>query len=476
MRCGSAWTPPMGLPPRIPGAPGSGIDRMATIALCVWPLAGNIGGPLTLAKRLRERGHAVCVISIPDAASMVRAAGLPFEPLFAEMFPPGFLLDLRKRFATLSLFARLREMRIWTQRYEALIDAVVAGRNPEIEAVLDRVAPALVLVSTSIPYTAIVGLLALKRGIPFAYVTSLFSHYMDPANPPLSSRCIPKRGPIGRLQLRLLWWHFLISKQIQQRLIIALGLDIDISRVLRRLAASTHLANSGLQWRSFVAPLVPAPEFFFKPAGLDFPVSLQPDSFRLGLAPATQPTGIPFPWDRLDPRRKLLLCSLGTLLYLPLSRQREMLQAVVDAAEARPEWQLVIATGPYVDPDELHVRAPTAIVLQHVPQTEVLQRARLMVTHGGANSVHECAYFGVPMAVFPIGFDHPGCAARVVYHGLGLRGDVRRATADDIGRLIDAVAADRAMSDRCAAMAVRLREAARDQTGLQALDALAGGS
>jgi UDP:flavonoid glycosyltransferase YjiC (YdhE family) len=449
---------------------------MATIALCAWPLPGAISGPLTLAERLRERGHRVCVISIPDAAPMVRSAGLPFEPLFAEMFPPGFLLDLRKRFAALGLFSRLREMRRWTQRYEALLDAVVAGRNLEVEAVLDRVAPALVLVSSSIPYTAILGLLALRRGIPFAYVTSLFPHYQDPASPPLGTGYIPKPGAIGRLRVRLLWWYFLLSNRIRQRLIIALGLEVDTPRVLRRLTASTRLMDRGLEWRSFIAPLVPAPEFFLNSGELDFPVTLRRGSSRVGIVPAARPTGIPFPWDRLDPGRKLLFCSLGTLLYLPLSRQRAMFQAMVDAADARPDWQLVIATGPYVDPDELRVRAPTAIVLRHVPQTEVLRHARLMVTHGGANSVRECAYFGVPMVVFPIAFDQPGCAARVVYHGLGLRGDVRRATAADVGRLIDAVAADGAISDRCAAMAVRLREAAQDQTGLHALEAMAGAS
>ena len=77
------------------------------------------------------------------------------------------------------------------------------------------------------------------------------------------------------------------------------------------------------------------------------------------------------------------------------------------------------------------------------------------------------------MIAFPLGFDQFGNAARVVYHGIGLRGDARRATADDIGRLIDAVAGDEAMRRRCARMAERLRDHDQYEEGMRSLEALA---
>ena len=77
------------------------------------------------------------------------------------------------------------------------------------------------------------------------------------------------------------------------------------------------------------------------------------------------------------------------------------------------------------------------------------------------------------MIAFPLGFDQFGNSARAVYHGLGLRGDFRRATADSIGRLIDAVLADEAMVGRCAAMAAWARDNDPYESEMAALEALA---
>ena len=47
-----------------------------------------------------------------------------------------------------------------------------------------------------------------------------------------------------------------------------------------------------------------------------------------------------------------------------------------------------------------------------------------MVTHGGMNSIVECIYRQVPMLAYPLNrcWDQPGNAARIVFHGLGMRG------------------------------------------------------
>jgi UDP:flavonoid glycosyltransferase YjiC (YdhE family) len=64
-------------------------------------------------------------------------------------------------------------------------------------------------------------------------------------------------------------------------------------------------------------------------------------------------------------------------------------------------------------------------VYRTAPQLQILQKAQLMITHGGINSVKECIRFGVPMMIYPLRgiHDSVGCAARVVYHNLGRRGN-----------------------------------------------------
>ncbi len=62
-----------------------------------------------------------------------------------------------------------------------------------------------------------------------------------------------------------------------------------------------------------------------------------------------------------------------------------------------------------------------------------------MITHGGASSVKKCLYYGVPMIVIPFAEDQYGTAARVVYHGLGVRAELRKLTVKHLQDLVEAV-------------------------------------
>ena len=81
-----------------------------------------------------------------------------------------------------------------------------------------------------------------------------------------------------------------------------------------------------------------------------------------------------------------------------------------------------------------------------------------MITHGGFNSVKECIFFDVPLIVFPVIRDHPAIAARVVYHGLGITGDIRETSVDQIHNFIDRILEDSTFKARVAAMGKIFRE------------------
>jgi hypothetical protein len=74
------------------------------------------------------------------------------------------------------------------------------------------------------------------------------------------------------------------------------------------------------------------------------------------------------------------------------------------------------------------------------------------------NTVRECLFFGVPMVLFPLAFDNPGCAARVRYHGLGVSGDLKHATPHTILHLVSTVLEDPAYKRRAEEMQDRCRE------------------
>ncbi|SEU02263.1 macrolide family glycosyltransferase [Paenibacillus sp. NFR01] len=81
---------------------------------------------------------------------------------------------------------------------------------------------------------------------------------------------------------------------------------------------------------------------------------------------------------------------------------------------------VVLAIGNKVQAADLGRIPDNFIVKSYVPQKEVLQQAKLFITHGGMNSVHEALYNGVPLVVLPQSADQPLIARRVAESGAGI--------------------------------------------------------
>ena len=60
------------------------------------------------------------------------------------------------------------------------------------------------------------------------------------------------------------------------------------------------------------------------------------------------------------------------------------------------------------------------IIRQHVPQLDVLEKAKLFVSHGGMNSTMEAMNAGVPLVVVPQMHEQEVTAKRVDELGLGV--------------------------------------------------------
>jgi zeaxanthin glucosyltransferase len=140
----------------------------------------------------------------------------------------------------------------------------------------------------------------------------------------------------------------------------------------------------------------------------------------------------------------------------------------------KPEWHLLLSLGRHLRVEELGTLPPNVHATASVPQLAVLERARVMVTHGGLGSVKECIQFGVPMLVIPLAIDQPGNAARVAYHGLGLHGDVTSST-DELSELLAAVLGDARYRTRTLAMQTRFREVEGAMRGADLVEAMASG-
>ena len=72
-----------------------------------------------------------------------------------------------------------------------------------------------------------------------------------------------------------------------------------------------------------------------------------------------------------------------------------------------------------------------------VPQTKVLPKVDLVITHGGNNTVIESFYFGKPMIVMPLYVDQFDNAQRIHEKGFGIRLNAHRCTKDQLTNAIN---------------------------------------
>ncbi|MFJ7159909.1 glycosyltransferase [Streptomyces sp. NPDC101118] len=157
----------------------------------------------------------------------------------------------------------------------------------------------------------------------------------------------------------------------------------------------------------------------------------------VGPALGARPPAAEFPWSRLDPDRRRVLVSLGTLNQEAGSR---FYAGVLAAAERLgDEVQVVLAapaaalTGPVPD----HV-----LVRDSVPQLDLLPHLDAVVGHGGHNTVCEALAHGLPLVVAPIRDDQPIVARQVVAAGAGVRVRFGRPRAEELYGAVAGVLGD----------------------------------
>jgi MGT family glycosyltransferase len=144
-----------------------------------------------------------------------------------------------------------------------------------------------------------------------------------------------------------------------------------------------------------------------------------------------------FPWSEVQ-HPVVVYVSLGTLFNTDAAFYRTCFDAF-----GREDAQVILSIGTNTPAASLGAVPPNFILRPQVPQLDVLDRARVFVTHGGMNSVSESLLKGVPLVVIPQMGEQKIVGRRVEELGAGeyldksavtaatLREAVRRVLADD---------------------------------------------
>jgi zeaxanthin glucosyltransferase len=172
----------------------------------------------------------------------------------------------------------------------------------------------------------------------------------------------------------------------------------------------------------------------FSTRGLLGDAAIPPRTILVGPSIPSRPRGdeAAFPFEHLSSTRPLVYCSFGSLL----SRQPDLWRTLFVAL--RPlDVQLVASMGPLSSGPELAKLARNDwILVPYAPQLRLLPRAKIFVTHAGANSVMEALHFGVPMVAIPIGHDQPIAAHYLTKTRAGTVVARDRATPDRLREVI----------------------------------------
>jgi MGT family glycosyltransferase len=145
-------------------------------------------------------------------------------------------------------------------------------------------------------------------------------------------------------------------------------------------------------------------------------------------------TPVPFDWDWLDPTKRHVLISLGTVNQ---DNGGRFFRVALEAVAAMPDVQaVVIAPAAGLDPP------PNVLLAERVPQLELLPHLHAVVGHGGHNTTCEALAHGVPLVVAPIRDDQPAVASQVTEAGAGIRVKFGRVNADELRAALRAVLDD----------------------------------
>ncbi len=457
---------------------------MSSIVIITSHMAGRINATCELARRLRAAGHDVTLASPVDIGERVTAQGMDYvyigpaettERSHADK--PG---PVRR---VVAFLGRLRTLRTVQERRQAAVDALDLET---LEQRLCRFRADLYLIDIELPVEIMV---ARSMGANVAVWTTMLSLWKRPGLPPLHTDIVPGRGWRGsRLGIEWAWLRFRLWKWLRYQRQRVTRVGTDQYSVLRGVAARTNYpireATARYHW---LIPFVYRDLPTIMVNALEFELPHRPDAVCIYVGPLLNPArrvadadaaqvAISEELEAVYERRRsgdttaLIYCSFGSWHE---GDDGAFIRRVTEAVGRRPDWELVVGLGGRLGPDGFGELPDNVRVLPWAPQLEVLEHADLAIHHAGISSINESIVSGVPMIVYPFDYgDTPGAAARVVFHGLGLRGD---RTADDVDAVfakIEQVLTDPEFHSNTTRMRVRYAECQAANAAVVAVERL----
>jgi MGT family glycosyltransferase len=345
------------------------------------PVPGHIHPMSALGRELIDRGHRVTYFQVLDLEQKIHSEALEFEPIGESDHPRGSLPESLRQLGQLEGSAALRFTIRAVAKTSAMLfrDAPAAIRRARVDAlIVDQMEPAG-------------GAVAEHLGLPFVTVCNALAINQESSVPPAFTP-----------------WRYRDAAWARARNRLGYAASNLATRPITRVVADYRR-----QWR---LPLLCHPDESYSklaqicqmPREFDFPRRELPETFHyVGPLRRPRPDEAHFPWEKLD-GRPMIYASLGTL-----QNSREPVFRCIAEACRGLDAQLVISHGGGLTDEQASGLPGDPLVVRYAPQTTVLRRAALTITHAGLNTVLDSLEAGVPLVAMPITYEQPAIARRL---------------------------------------------------------------
>lgn len=400
-------------------------NNMSVIIFCVHPIAGSVNASLKLAKQLKEIGHQIYYLGVPDCEDYISQHGFDFIAVFGNWFSKGWFADGDNGQSNNVIRDFLQE-RAGNKWIRDFMLSLSKGEDTEFLNIIEKIRANLIIVVATHYDSFIWALLSHKVGVKCIYLHDTLCQSVAYDIPPITTGIIPNKTITSCLKITLSWHYFFFKRFLYQAL-LHFGVNLYSKNLLKKVAKGFNYPIEDIDLNTdMLAPKLKLPELVLCPSEIEFPGSINPNRFYAEAAIDFERQEVSFPWGKINQQLPLVYCSLGSLRMMSVSQYRKFFQAVISVAAVYQDYQWVLATGASQDIGYLPNVPTNLVIVKKAPQIALLKKAVLMINHGGTNTIKECMILGVPMIAFPVGFDTYGNTARIIYQGLGVKGDINK--------------------------------------------------
>jgi zeaxanthin glucosyltransferase len=384
--------------------------------------------------RVLGKSHRVIFAGVEFFGGHVIAQGFEYYPLKSVPFGIGLEQWVNK--------VEKRKHPYFQSVRDRFNDRLYKSREAELSKLIAAIKPKHILLDAQ-QLTDFIVLYPMIKNTPIklSIIHTMLPSVLQEDLPPLNSLEVPgNQGGIAKAHKKIR--RAARKRKLKQRLIF---FGIDDHTIINGRLKQNHIPESFVSQSKSLFPfnVKNLQEFILAPKEFDFPenkysalhhfIGSQIDRSRFEFSDPAYLSEREKIYQSIESEnKKLIYCSLGTIA---VDNRPGVVQFFKKLIEAIQSENLFLLISFQLSTEEKNAFTGNQFTFFNLlPQLEVLSKADLFITHGGLNSVKESIDTAVPMLVYPAdsNYDPSGNSSRVIYHKLGLRGDISLDTSKEI--------------------------------------------